>query len=100
MDELSHRIKDLPISTEMRVLAECYNNEKFIAFDVLTVEHSYTLDEISYMLSFIDNPHPYFVHRMITKCVPQTIYMKPDLHPSLVKELDKNPIYLKVKNPA
>ncbi len=100
LEEYSNRIQGVPVKTEMIVLAQVYNLGKYVDFECLTINKSYKLSEISLMLQHVEDPHPYFVHRMITKCEPQSIVIDNDFHPAILKCLSDNPIYLKAKIPG
>lgn len=97
LGKYSKRIEGIPIKTEMMAIAQVYNLGKYVDLECLTINKSYKLREISFMLQHVEDPHPYFVHRMITKCEPKTINIEDDLHPMLIKMLSDNPIYLKAK---
>ena len=100
LEKYSKRIEGIPIKTEMMAIAQVYNLGKYVDLEFLMLNKSYKLKEISFMLQHVEDPHPYFVHRMVAKCLPKTLVIEDDLHPVLIKFLTDNPIYLEAKKPG
>ena len=94
MEKESHRLGNgLPVYKELLSIATMFDRGEYLQLDYHIFNKTYSMDEISYLVSQLDNPHQYFIHRLLLKC--PDIHILDNINPHVHELLLKEPSYLK-----
>jgi hypothetical protein len=85
-------IDSLPKQTELNILIELLNKQKYIDFDILTYKTFFSIEDISQIFDEIQYEDNYLFHRLLMKC--NKIYIYPQMNQKLMNLLNEKQHYI------